>query len=126
MSQTMKANNQRFYDSSANSRADYLDWDIASAEARSCAAPHYDLSKQEDRQRCFLAHCAETYAGGFGLWCQLYGFDRDNMDAFLYQGEQPNERNARQYAAYQDEFNSLAANSPTWAEINNFGARRGE
>ena|SRR5215467_14724834 len=108
----------------------YVPWDVAEAraldEAQSYASPTYDLSRPEERARCWLAHLAESYAGGFGLFCDTYGFDRENMDAVLYRGAEPNERNKRQLTYHKPEWDSLSSNDPFWAQLNIAGAKHGK
>ena len=106
----------------------YVNWDVAEAraleESGKYVGPSYDLSKPEDRARCFLAYCRDSYGGGSGLWCQAYDFDRTNMDAHLDRGEPLSDRNQRQLNNYREEFESLASNSPRWAELNHLGGLR--
>jgi len=108
----------------------YVPWDVAEAraleESQKYATTTYDLSRNEDRARCWLAHVAELYAGGFGNFCNLYDFDRTNLEGVLYRGEQPNERNARQLTAYKEEFDQLAAHDPYFAQLNVAGAKHGK
>jgi hypothetical protein len=106
----------------------YVNWDVAESraldDAQRYAATTYDLTKAEDRARCWLAHCRDSYGGGPGLWHQVYDFDRDSMDAYLDRGEETNERNQRQLAHFREEFNALAANDPFWGQLNIAGVQR--
>jgi hypothetical protein len=127
----MPTNQSRFYDQTT--RADHIDWNLSSDEAQRMAAPHFDLHQPADRQRAFFAYLIET-CGGLAAFAEAYGVSRDVMSAWVYEGRRLDdveglspygrsqvENTRKQLAHYQDEFDSLAANSPRWAELNQLG-----
>ena len=132
----MSQANRKFYDITANQRADQLPWDLASDAAKSCEAPSLDLRSQADRERAFFMHLIES-VGGLAPFCEAYGTNRDVMSRYVYEGKafddvdglsdyarQQVENTRRRLEHYVDEFASLASNSPVWAQMNVLGAQQ--
>jgi len=103
----------------------YVPWDVSAArasdEAASMASPKYDLSKHEDRQRCWFGHLVENNAGGLGLFCQTLDVDRNSFEDWVYRGKPLDQDATRQLSRHKDEFDQLASNDPFWAQLNVMG-----
>ena len=110
-----------FYGDTVTSRADIMPFDVIEGQVKNYATPKYDLSRLEDRQRCWYSHLISSYGGGIGPWCQVYDVDRSNFEAWL-RGEAMDDQTRKRLASRQDEFNELAANDEFWARLNVLGA----
>ena len=117
---------RHFLSDSATSRVDLMPWDMVENEAKSYASPQYDLSKHEDRQRCWFSHLVDSYAGGPGLFYQTYDVDREGMEGWLYRGQAMDEHTIKQLSRHKEEFDQLAANDEFWARLNVLGAASGK
>ena len=110
-----------------NQTRDYIPWDIAEAnaieEARSYATPKFELSKVEDRARCWFAHLLESYAGGPGLFYQTYDLDRTGMEDWIYRGRPLDQDTIKQLSRHKDEWDQLAAHDPFFAELSVLGGQ---
>ena len=129
----MSNQSRRFYDQTT--RADHIDWNLASDEAQRVSAPNFDLRQQADRQRAFFAHIIEA-CGGLAPFCEAYGTNRDVISRWVYEGRAFDdvdglseygrgqvENTRRRLEQYADEFQSLACNSPVWAQLNVAGTK---